>query len=256
MKISQHFLMGLMAGSISTLIATGSIKTHFNTPAYKPSTVVVTSAVPAQPVSLPSSANSTNIPKIIASNELAKTFKAMLVAQGDNLKIAHGNVSIVEARQQVYNALALMKSIRQGSGTHPVYVLFDPLCPHCHTLYRKFADGWASELDLTVHWIPSVAFMDNDQSVLISQRFITALNADKQTLALAALDAIVAGDYELVLSDEWLTTDQALVDLTRSTMGLIQIGGGTPAVVFKSTSGLIEIINGVPTKTDFDVLTQ
>jgi len=276
-------LASFLCGVVATLILTGSIKTHFE-PTTSPSPYPVPLPYP-KPLELedakyPQPApvlelgllentsdqtppNDITPPLAIVSKPssnntvgLAATFKEMLVERSGDFQVIEDNVTIEEAREQAYAALVNMKSIQQGNGSHSVYVLFDPLCPHCHTLYKKMAGGWADTLDLTVNWIPAIALLDNDKSVLISQRFITALNADKQLLSSAALAALVDGDYSLVLSDDWLTTDQSFLDLAKNTMALIQIGGGTPAVIFKTASGDFEIINGVPTLDDFSVLTN
>ena len=284
-------LSSFLAGVVVTLMATGSIKTHFKSPALAslndtnehlnpqfeqakddhtvrgiietvrkdkfPEVQKNESLVtPAQPVA------GTRPPAIKSKTSnasdqgLAATFKNMLIDRSGSFQVIGDDVDIEEAREQAYAALANMKSIQQGSGSHSIYVLFDPLCPYCHTLYNNMAGGWADTLDLTVNWIPAIAFLDNNESVLISQRLITALNADKQLLSSAALASLIDGDASLVLSDDWLTNDQAFLDLAQNTMALIQIGGGTPAVVFKTASGDVEIINGVPTLDDFSVLTS
>jgi hypothetical protein len=265
-------LSSFLGGVVVTLLATGSIKTHFNPPAFTffespmasqnvpirqsiayetTPTPIVTTSNPTMPPPAPPIANETSV---VSELGLAAKFKTMLVDQSASFKLIDDNVTIEEAREQVYTALADMKSIKQGQGSNSIYVLFDPLCPHCHTLYKKMAGGWATSLDLTVNWIPAIAFLENNESVLISQRLITALNADKQVLSSTAWSSLINGDTSLVLSEEWLTTDQAFLDLAKNTMTLIQIGGGTPAVIFKTAKGDVEIINGVPKLDDFATL--
>lgn len=241
--------LAFVVGILSTLLLTGSIRTHFGHDEGPPT--------PAPAITYQSLPPPTPQTEVLAPDERPvqtadNTLVELLKGNIEGLKVASDTATQEEARKQLYEEFSRVKSIAQGAGSKHIYILFDPLCKHCHNLYRDLASGKTAEYDLTAHWIPAVAFLENPLSQMFSQRLVTALQAGQTELAQQALmQHIHNGDSSLLATEDWKITEEAIMRVARNTVGLIQAGTGTPAVIYKNVNGDIEIIDGTPTAEDF-----
>jgi len=150
------------------------------------------------------------------------------------------------ARQEVYSRLPKMNGIPIGElNLPPVYVLFDPSCPHCKTMFAD-AEDLARAAGVHFVFIPISVFLDHDTTVDLSLKLATALRGGFSELAKIAFMNMVKGNMALLNDSTWAYSDDDLIQLAEQTLLFIQIGGGTPAVVWQKNDGAIGIINGPP----------
>ncbi len=258
LAVSQAFTVGVLA----TLILTGSIQTHFDDTASSPSPSIdhaqntgLRRADNPQPATQLYPTISTNETSTSASNHEQSANSMQLVELLKNniedLKVVPDGASNEEARQLLFDEFSAGPTITQGQGKKNVYILFDPLCPHCHELFKSFNSGLLKEHDLTAHWIPAVAFLENPKSMEYSQKLISSVLAGKEDVGLHALSRMmISGDFSALEGDDLGVSTTGILRVARNTVGLLQAGTGTPTLIYENTAGAIEIIEGTPSKAD------
>ena len=255
--VSQAFTAGVLA----TLLATGSIKTHFGSgvePQKHMTAGALTAHEASQDVGVTGSLSNTEpMPEVgrstPSSPEAApNTSFANLLAQNiDQLKIIPDGIDNAEASALLYAEFSSASAITQGNGSGDLFVLFDPLCPHCHDLYRQFGHGVLQEHDLKAHWIPAVAFLQNPKSMEYSQKLISSVISGNSAVAGRALrDMMMLNDFSTIESTELPITTEGIIRVARNTVGLLQSGTGTPTLLYKNVAGEIEILEGIPNSSD------
>ncbi len=265
-------LLAFLAGILMTLLLTGSIRTHFGQaalqplplpqPLYQPQPLLNPfeglpsieepdePLMPTQSYEKPQLHDAAAIPP--APAPAPNSLTQLLQGDINSLKIVPDSANTEEAREMLYKEFRALPSILQGNGSRHFYILFDPLCSHCHNLYKQLADGKAAQNDVTAHWIPSVAFLDNPSSQTYSQKLMTALLMDNTDLASQALKELMLFKRSALLDNpEWAISEEALFRVARNTVGLIQAGTGTPTSIFMNVSGKVEIIDGIPVEDDY-----
>ena len=157
------------------------------------------------------------------------------------------------ARKEVYSRVSEMNGIRIGNvELPPAYVLFDPSCPHCKRMFGN-AERLAGAAGVHFVFVPISVFLDRDTTVDLSLKLTTALRAGFSDLAEIAYTNMTK-DNMLFLNDAtWVYSHDDVVELAEQTLLFIQIGGGTPAVVWQKTDGSIGIVNGVPEAEDLQL---
>lgn len=253
LAVSQAFTAGVLA----TLILTGSIKTHFLETA--------TNTLPADQGQSTTAPIGDTLPKTKdnSSTTLENTTPGsddavnslplvnLLKNNIEELKVVPDRASDEEARKLLYAEFSSGPSITQGQGKKNVYILFDPLCPHCHDLFKDFERGLLQNHDLTAHWIPAVAFLQNPKSMEYSQKLVSAVLAGQEDNALRALhQMMIDGDFSILESNNLSISTAGILRVARNTVGLLQAGTGTPTLVYENSAGSIEIVEGTPSESD------
>ena len=183
----------------------------------------------------------TSLPKVGISNALNDTIRANQDTWAIDITQAPES-----ARQEVYSRLPKMNGIPIGElNLPPVYVLFDPSCRFCKTMFAD-AEDLARAAGVHFVFIPISVFLGHDTAVDLSLKLVTALRGGFSELAKIAFMNMVKGDMALLNDSTWAYSDDDLIQLAEQTLLFIQIGGGTPAVVWQKNDGAIGIINGPP----------
>lgn len=158
-----------------------------------------------------------------------------------------------KAKEVLLTELKKLPSITVGSGKNDIYVLFDPLCTHCHKMYDTFlAQGASKKYNLIAHFIPTRVFYDKQASMVASLYMNDLLLSGNTDGAQKYLAALISRN-PLPLDDNWKPSEKAIYNLDRSTMALLQIGGGTPLVLFRNkNTHELETLSGEPDDNDYN----
>ena len=138
-------------------------------------------------------------------------------------------------------------SIRQGGGSHSLYVFFDPNCPYCHQLYLKLGPLLARD-HLQVHWV-----------VL---GMLTASSEPKAAAMLQAPDRLRAfetneNDYDFAANGQPGGGIEPAATILPETRRLLQRNlqiyrsqklFGVPVLVWKRRGGAADMYVGVPSQ--------
>ncbi|NWD58416.1 hypothetical protein HX878_27255 [Pseudomonas veronii] len=158
------------------------------------------------------------------------------------------------AQREVFlSGIEQLPYISTSKGSHPIYVLFDPLCTACAKLYKQHK-AIAEAYDAEFRWIP---IFNNEQSYPLSA-LLRKTYEESPTRGLEMLDQMLSKTWKaeehfadiaaLTEGDYGLVKPAAAVYLaiTREIPGV-----GTPYVMFKNNQGLAEAFGGVPYSTDW-----
>lgn len=171
------------------------------------------------------------------------------VAESVALKVKRA----AEQREVFLSGIEQLPYISTSKGSHPVYVLFDPLCTHCGKLYKQHK-AIAEAYDAEFRWIP---IFNNEQSYPLSALLRKTYEEDSSR----GLDML-----DQMLSKTWKADDHFadIAGLTEGDYGLVKPaaavylaitreipGVGTPYVMFRNNQGLAEAFGGVPYSTDW-----
>lgn len=233
-------LFAFQSGIFLTLWYTGAIQTQYNAQvrdyAYQQQPMVSQEAVITP--------KDENNPKPEVS--LASRMLEMLKNDFDQLSVIGQNSDKETAINEIHTYLKSAPAIQQGSGSKEIFVLFDPLCEHCHNFYRSLASGYLTQYDLTVNWVPAVAFLEEPKSILLSSKLSTAVIAGEKELANIALDQLMMnGNVDILLKEEWVVSEEGLHQTAKATTALLQSAVGTPMSVYRNKQGELEVIEGV-----------
>lgn len=157
-----------------------------------------------------------------------------------------------KAKEVLLQELKKLPSILVGEGKNEIYVLFDPLCTHCHAMYTTFlTNGASKKYNLVAHFIPARVFFDKQASLVASLYMNDLLLAGKPDQAKQYLESLIARN-PLLLDDTWKPSQKSTENLDRSTMALLQVGGGTPLVIFRNKlTHELETVSGEPDDNDY-----
>lgn len=160
---------------------------------------------------------------------------------------------IEKAKEVLLSELKKLPSIKIGEGENDIYVLFDPLCTHCHAMYTTFiSKGASKKYNLVAHFIPARVFFDKQASLVASLYMNDLLLNGKPDQAKKYLESLIARK-PLLLEETWKPSEKATQVLDRSTMALLQVGGGTPLVIFRNkNTHELETVSGEPDDTDYN----
>ncbi|MGO4801095.1 DsbA family protein [Pseudomonas sp. W22_MBD1_FP4] len=158
------------------------------------------------------------------------------------------------AQREVFlSGIEQLPYMSTSKGSHPIYVLFDPLCTACAKLYKQHK-AIAEAYDAEFRWIP---IFNNEQSYPLSA-LLRKTYEENPTRGLEMLDQMLSKTWKaeehfadiaaLTEGDYGLVKPAAAVYLaiTREIPGI-----GTPYVMFKNNQGLAEAFGGVPYSTDW-----
>lgn len=158
-----------------------------------------------------------------------------------------------QLRERLLEKLKTLPALNTGEGQAPVYVLYDPLCPHCKSLYKQ-SEELAAKHGITFHWIPMFL---NEGSWAMSALVLKELNGDRDN-AHSLFDRMMTGQWSATeaeaavrsLSEEDFALAKpatgVFVELARANSRI-----GTPLVVFESVGGGIDVISGLPKEDDW-----
>ena len=256
LAFSASVIASFMAGVLLTLLMTGSIKIHGE--------VDTVDRFPKEEKA-PRKDSAKNVegiqqdaiskPQPISSSEPVtdERFINMLKNNIDNYKVIPDSITDPdEARIVAFDYFKTTPSITRGNGDKHIYIVFDPLCPHCHTLYNTYTVEELDRLNLTAHWIPAVALLDNETSHLFVQRIVSALMNNAEDQASNGLHELMTTRNTAPLNNpQWVVTEQAIVTSVKNTLGLLQLGTGTPTTLYLNEAGKVEVMGGLPNESDF-----
>lgn len=134
-----------------------------------------------------------------------------------------------------------------------VYVLLDPVCAHCRSLYAD-KDRLSETYAIRFHWIPvfsnetgwalaSWALSSSDQSS----------GADKIT-PVERLDLVMGDNLQSLIDPIKTLSEDDFQRPKKATELLMRLRSGTPLVVFQKPHGEIEVISGIPDAADWETL--
>lgn len=134
-----------------------------------------------------------------------------------------------------YKNIKLMPSIPVGTGKKEIYVLFDPLCSHCHKSYDLLINnGLAKKYDVTAHFIPARVFYSQAASMATGLYMNDLVIQNDMEGAKRYLESIM-NKKPLPLPDGWKPSETAIKYLDLATMALLQFEAGTPLTLWTSS---------------------
>jgi hypothetical protein len=252
-----------LGGVICTLLLTGSVRSHWgpSNPPYALTSaqqevpeIVEDKIVPSKDMKLD---QIKNLPFPTPKAPVQQPTKATNIFDGIKVQdyvMVPPETAPEQARELMLDALKKLPSATFGTGEHHIYVLFDPLCPHCHDQLRDMLNGGAEKHNVTSHWIPAIVFHDNPVSQSVTLTLVSGLLAGQEDLVKRAMVDIINGKTTLIevnawpKNDRWPSDKKAAESVIRNTIGLMQLiggtpGAGTPVSVF-SFNGKAEVVTG------------
>ena len=165
-------------------------------------------------------------------------------------------ISDVKASKKILLAALMdMPGFFVGDGQNEAIVLFDPLCPMCHTMYSDLTDGkFAEKYDLKIKMVPVNLFSKMPQSSYASLYMLGHLLNGKPENAKAFFSDLARNmsPNQFTVDNQESVLPKAVVALNHATMALLQSGQTTPTVVFRDKKNKdIIIINGSPDEQDY-----
>lgn len=250
LAVSQAFTIGVL----TTLLLTGSIKTHFDRERDASHPDVADNPIAEIPKEAPQQAVTDPVDGEEPNTEYSEDSQQLVDILENNMEdllVVPDGASNEEARQLLFKEFSAAPSITQGRGNKNIYILFDPLCPHCHDLFKSFNDGLLEAHNLKAHWIPAVAFLKNPKSMEYSQKLTSSVIAGREEAAYHALKRLMlAGDFTALESNELTVTTTAILTVARNTVGLLQAATGTPTLIYENKAGGVEVVSGIPSEAD------
>ncbi len=254
LAVSQAFTIGVL----TTLLLTGSIKTHFDEEPDGALSSAANNRVAEPPkeepqlaVTDPVDKEGSNSARNTEHSDGSQKLVDILENNMEDLLVVPDGASNEEARQLLFTEFSNAPAITQGRGNKNIYILFDPLCPHCHDLFKSFNNGLLEAHNLKAHWIPAVAFLKNPKSMEYSQKLTSSVIAGREEAAYDALKRLMlSGDFTALESNELTVTTTAILTVARNTVGLLQADTGTPTLIYENKAGDIEVVSGIPSEAD------
>ena len=249
LSVSVAFLTGVLL----TLLSTGAVRVHWGAHPGSSDTVAVQDIRPPEQVETAPPVRLEQQPSAV--NAALAKYDLNNINPEDFLVVPVGTPP-EEAREQMLAEFSKAPGITFGEGYKDIYILFDPLCPHCHNFFRRLEASAHAEYGLKSHWIPAVVFQDNPNSLLFSQRLTEAVQSGDSDKAKAAYRSLANGNPVPLQEQSWIVTPEAAMRVARNTVGLMQIiggqkGAGTPVVIYRNTKGEVEIVTGELLNSDF-----
>lgn len=148
-------------------------------------------------------------------------------------------------------ALPALVSERPGT---PVYVLLDPLCTHCQSLFKKSAE-LTEKFGIQWHWVP---IFTNTSGHAMAALVMKVAEKDR-TAALSLLSEMMSENFDVPkYADQFRALQKS--DYERPQKNAITFldifkssakAAGTPYVAFKiPATGQVEVISGEPLESD------
>lgn len=148
-------------------------------------------------------------------------------------------------------ALPALVSERPGT---PVYVLLDPLCTHCQSLFKKSAE-LTEKFGIQWHWVP---IFTNTSGHAMAALVMKVAERDR-TAALSLLSEMMSENFDVPkYADQFRALQKA--DYERPQKNAITFldifkssakAAGTPYVAFQiPATGQVEVISGEPLESD------
>lgn len=248
--------LAFTTGVLVTLLSTGSIRTHsqdasgekiLNEPLHTlESAAEATVREQSQDIAR-ATTESSHASALPSGDDMA----LFLQENMDLLQIVPDDASNEEATNILYEEFSSAPSIKQGEGDGQIFILFDPLCRHCHELFKNFSRGLLEQHNLSAYWIPAVAFLDNPKSMEYSQKLTSAILSGRHDLAFKAMEQLMHSEsFSALESPGWDVTTDSILRVARNTVGLLQSSTGTPTLIYKNNKNTVEIVEGIPTSED------
>lgn len=139
---------------------------------------------------------------------------------------------------ELYGKLSSAQQVRQLSGGKTLYIMYDPQCPACKSMFHRLMDvkDEAQDAGVSIGWVP----------VSIINRLSNPQGQTHLKQGFGELKSHFQGDESEPSDDDRL---KQAIEANTELMSQSSEATGTPALVFRTRKG-VRVITGVPS-TDY-----
>lgn len=152
-----------------------------------------------------------------------------------------------QAREMLAQKLNELPGLIVGGGEKEIIVVFDPLCPVCHDLYRELSSDDPIAKTVKAKFLPANYFANNKSSQLASLYMLSKHHTGEEEKALKFLNDLVNGNQPNMEPVKTIP-DEVISNVNKATMAVLQTGSRVPLVIFRDAeTGDLELFSGKPT---------